>query len=230
MKRIAFIISLLIVSSCAKDNSNFTLKGSIKNLKKGTVYLQKVEDTLLVSIDSLKINGDSQFELHTHLEGPEVLYLKLDKNGEESGLISFFADQGVTEINTTLKNFSINAKIKGSKQQEKLEEYKLTMDKFKDRNLDLIKDNLEAQRSQDSILIDSSLKAYNNLIIRKYLYTINFAINNKDSEVAPYLAISEISDANVKYLDTISNALNPEIRSSKYGKELQELIKQRKIE
>ncbi|OBX26970.1 uncharacterized protein DUF4369 [Gelidibacter algens] len=228
MKRFAFIISLLIVSSCAKDNSNFTLKGSIKDLKKGTVYLQKIDDTLLISIDSLIINGESQFELHTYLEGPEVLYLKLDKNGQDSGIIPFFADKGVTEINTTLKNFFMDAKIKGSVQHDKLEEYQMMMSKFKDKNLDLIKNNLEAQRSQDSILMASSLKEYNNLIIRKYLYTINFAINNKDSEVAPYLAVSEIPDANLRYLDTINNALTPEIKSSKYGKALQDLIAQRK--
>lgn len=228
MKRFAFIISLIIVSSCAKDQSNFTLKGTIKDLKKGTVYLQRVEDTLLISIDSLNINGDSQFELHTQLEAPEVLYLKLDKNGKESGIIPFFADQGITEINTTLKNFFMDAKIKGSKQQEKLEEYQLMMSKFKDKNLDLIKNNLEARRTQDSLLMVSSLKAHNNLIIRKYLYTINFAINNKDSEIAPYLAVSEIPDANVKYLDTINNALIPEIKASKYGKSLQQLIADRK--
>ena len=228
MKRLAFIICLLIVSSCAKEKSNFTLKGTIKDLKKGTVYLQKIEDTLMVSIDSLKITGDAQFELHAYLDGPEVLYLKLDKQGEDSGLIPFFADQGVTEINTTLKNFFVDAKITGSKQQEKLEEYKATMSKFKDKNLDLIKDNLVAHQSQDSLQIDSSLKAHNNLIIRRYLYTINFAINNKDNEIAPYLAVSEIPDANIKYLDTIINSLNPEIKASKYGKELQELIDERK--
>ena len=228
MKRLAFIICLLIVSSCAKDKSNFTLKGTIKDLKKGTVYLQKIEDTLMVSIDSLKITGDAQFELHAYLDGPEVLYLKLDKQGEDSGLIPFFADQGVTEINTTLKNFFVDAKITGSKQQEKLEEYKATMSKFKDKNLDLIKDNLVAHQSQDSLQIDSSLKAHNNLIVRRYLYTINFAINNKDNEIAPYLAVSEIPDANIKYLDTIINSLTPEIKASKYGKELQELIDERK--
>ncbi|TXE09436.1 DUF4369 domain-containing protein [Gelidibacter salicanalis] len=228
MKRLVVILSLLLVSSCAKDSSNFTLTGTIKDLKKGTVYLQRVDDSLLVSIDSIQINGDSKFELHTKLDGPEVLYLALDKNGQDSGVIPFFADLGTTEINTSLKNFYMDAKITGSKQQEKLEEYNKMMDRFKDKNLDLIKNNLEARKSNDSILMDSSYKEYNNLILRKYLYTINFAMNNKDSEIAPYLAISEISDANLRYLDTINNALTPEIKSSRYGKILQELITERK--
>lgn len=228
MKRLTFIITLLIVSSCTKDNANFTLKGTIKDLKKGTVYLQQVRDSALVSIDSLNIIGDSQFELHTHLDEPEVLYLKLDKNGEDSGIISFFADEGVTEINTTLKNFLVDAKITGSQQQEKLEEYKSMMDKFQDKNLELIKNNLEALQSKDSLKIDSSSKEYERLLVRKYLFTINFAINNKENEVAPYLAVSEISDANLKYLDTINKVLPPEIKSSKYGLELQHLIEERK--
>jgi len=230
MRKIAVIISLLMVASCAKDRSNFTLKGNVKDLKKGTVYLQKIEDTLLVSIDSMKINGNSQFELHTYLDSPEVLYLKLDKQDEQVELIPFFADQGITEIQTTLKNFFIDAKITGSKQQQKLEEYKAIMSRFQDKNLELIMSNLEAQKDQDSVRIDSVLKAQDNLIIRRYLYTINFAINNNDSEIAPYLALSEIPDANIKYLDTINNALTPPIQSSKYGKELQKLIDQRKKE
>lgn len=230
MKKLLFIFSLLIMASCAKDSSNFTLKGSIKGLKKGTVYLQKVNDSVLVSVDSLQINGDSIFELHTHLEEPEVLYLKLDKNGKGDNLIPFFADKGVTEINTSLKYFFSDATIKGSKQQEKLEEYKKMISKFQDRNLDLIKDNFEALKNQDSLQMDSSAKEYDRLIIRKYLYTINFAVNNKDSEIAPYLAISEIPDANVKYLDTIRQALSPDIKTSKYGEELQKLIEDRKKE
>ena len=49
-------------------------------------------------------------------------------------------------------------------------------------------------------------------------------MNNRESEVAPYLALSEIYDANVKWLDTINNSLTPKIKGSKYGKELQIFI------
>ena len=65
---------------------------------------------------------------------------------------------------------------------------------------------------------------------RKYLYTVNFALNNKDSEVAPYIALSEIYDANINLLDTINKVLTPEIKASKYGKKLEEFIAERKAE
>jgi hypothetical protein len=55
-------------------------------------------------------------------------------------------------------------------------------------------------------------------------------VNNKNSEIAPYIALAEIYNANVKYLDTIYNALPKEIANSKYGLELDKFIKKRKEE
>lgn len=224
MKKVLYVIAVVLIFSCAKDNSNFTLKGNIKGLMKGAVYLQKVKDSTFITIDSLIINGTPEFELHTNLESPEMLFLKLHKFDNEEHIIPFFADKGVTEINSNLKNFELDTKIKGSKQQEKLEEYKQIMSRFQGQNLDIIKDNFDAQKDNDTTKFNTTLKNHNNLIKRKYLYTINFAINNKDNDVAPYLVLSEIYDANIKYLDTVYNVLTPEVKASKYGKELQAYI------
>lgn len=230
MRKAFYLLVIILVVSCAKDASNFTLKGNIKGLKKGMVYLQKVKDSSLVTIDSLVINGNSEFELTTHLDSPEMLFLKLHKFDNEEHIIPFFADKGLTEINSNLKNFELDTKIKGSKQQEKFEEYKKMMARFQDQNLDLIKDNFDAQKDNDTTKLNKTVNSYNSLIKRKYLYTINFAINNKDNEVAPYLVLSEIYDANIKYLDTVNNVLTPEVKASKYGKELQKFIDKRKAE
>ncbi len=230
MRKLVFLFIILFIFSCQKDSSNFTLKGNIKGLMKGTVYLQHLKDSTLVTIDSLVINGNSQFELTTTLESPEMLFLKLHKYDNEEHIIPFFADKGITEINSNLKNFELDTKIIGSKQQEKLEEYRKMMSRFQNQKLDLIKDNFDAQKDNDTTKINATFKNNNSLIKRKYLYTINFAINNKDSEIAPYLILSEVYDANIKYLDTVNNVLTPLVKASKYGKELQAYIDSRKSE
>ncbi|MCK7590028.1 DUF4369 domain-containing protein [Subsaxibacter sp. CAU 1640] len=230
MKKISALLALILMLSCAEDKLNFVLKGNIKDLMKGTVYLQKLNDTTLVTIDSLVINGNPEFELGTELESPEVLYLKLHKNDNEEHIIPFFAAEGITEINSNLKNFELDTKINGSKQQEKWAEYKKMMKRFQDQNLDLIKDNFDAQKDKDTAKLNATIKSHDNLLKRRYLYTVNFAINNKDSEVAPYLLVSEIYDANLKYLDTVNKVLSPEVKASKYGKELQYLIDKRKAD
>ena len=58
--------------------------------------------------------------------------------------------------------------------------------------------------------------------------TVNFAMNHKEYELAPYLMLSEIYNSNTKYLDTVYKALTPKIKDSKYGKSLESFIKSNK--
>jgi len=227
-KALSLIILLLIAVSCGKNNdSNFTLKGKVKGLKKGVVYLQKDGDSSIVNLDSMAITGQSEFSLHTNLEEPILLYLKLFKNDGEEHYIPFFADKGVTEINTTLKNFNFDSEIKGSKQQALLDEYLEIMSQYNNKSLDVIEERYLAQRDNDSIAVDSLGKISDQLIKRKYAYTIQFAINNKNSEVAPYLAMYEARYANTVYIDSIYNSLTAEIKESFYGKQLGEVVANR---
>ena len=224
MKKNALLLLLLLIFSCDKEQHDLTVKVNIKDLKKGNVYLKKVNDSTLITVDSLIISGNSEFELHSALESPEMFYLYLDKNDNVERKVSFFADNGITEINTSLKNFEIDCKIVGSEQQKILEEYQKVQSRFNGQNLDLIKENYDAQIEGDTVKSLALKEQNNNLIKRKYLYTVNFAMNHKDSEVSPYLALTQIYDANVKWLDTINNSLTPKVKASKYGKELQRFI------
>lgn len=230
MKKTFLLLVIIFTFSCTKKEPDLIVTGNVKGLKKGTLYLQKLKDTVLVTLDSLEIIGEFPFELHSDLEEPEVLYLTLDKNSSNIHRISFFANKGITEINTTLKRFAYDAKIKGSAQQELYKEYSGIISKFNNQQLDLIKSRFEAQQSGNDSLIKVANFDADNLIKRKYLYTVNFALNNIDSEVAPYVTLAEIYDANIKYLDTIYNSLPKDIANSKYGKALNTHIKKRKEE
>ncbi|WP_053991779.1 DUF4369 domain-containing protein [Mangrovimonas sp. TPBH4] len=229
MKNVFIIALAFLAISCGNDTQDLTVKVHVDGLKKGTVYLEQQQDSAFVIVDSIVVNGNPEFELHSNLSEPQVLFLKLNKNDNDYRYISFFADKGITEIKTTLKNFNFDASIKGSKQQDVLEEYLLMISKFNDKNLDLIKEHFESEKSNDSTGFDFESQ-YNTLIKRKYLYTINFAVNHKDSEVSPYLALTEIPNTSVKYLETIYEALNDNIKASLYGKELKAEIEARKAD
>ncbi len=227
-KTLSLFTLLLLIVSCGNDkDTNFTLKGNIKGLKKGVVYLQKEGDSTIVNLDSMSISGQPEFTLKTNIEEPILLYLKLFKNDGEEHYIPFFADKGVTEIKTTLKNFNYDAEINGSEQQDLLNEYTNIMSRFNDKNLDLIEANFLAQKANDSIAVDSLNKASETLFKRKYSYTIQFALNNKDNIIAPYLALYEIPSANPVYVDSVYNNLTENIKNSFYGKKLREVIAER---
>lgn len=228
-KALSLIILIALAVSCGKKNdANFTLKGKVKGLKKGIVYLQKDGDSSIVDLDSIVIAGQTEFELHTDLEEPMLLYLKLFKNDGKEHYIPFFADKGVTEISTTLKSFNYESEIKGSKQQELMKEYLSFISQFKNRNLDIIEARFSAQQRNDSMALDSLNNLADLLIKRKYAYTIQYAMNNKDSEVAPYLALTQSNNINPIYIDSIYNSLDPEIKNSLYGKKLNDAITARK--
>lgn len=231
MKKVTIIFALLFIVSCGKD-PDLIIKGNVKGLKKGTIYLEKEQDSSIIIVDSVFLNGPSEFELKSQLESPEAFYLRLDKknSNETNTRIVFFADKGITEINTTLKNFVTDAKITGSEQQKIYEEYLKVISRYDDKNLDLIKESFEAKKAKDTIRINSNVEALNNLVKSRYLYTVNFAVTNNNSEVAPYLALTEIYDAQTKWLDTINQSLTPKVKDSKYGKALDDYLEIRKSE
>lgn len=227
-KSIIAFFSLLLLYSCNREESktNLLLTGTIKGLKKGTLYIQRVVDTSLVAIDTIIIDGASTFETNLKLDSPEMLYLFLDR-GETNSMdnnILFFAEPGKINIDTNLESYIASAKITGSKNQEKYEEYQKINSRFRDENLDMIEKKFNALKNNNSKIIDSLNAKQDNNTKRKYLFATNFAINNRDYEVAPYIALSDIYDINLKYLDTIQKSMSPKVAKSLYGKKLTDYV------
>ncbi len=223
MKKILiFVFGILLIYSCSKESENtMYVKGNIKGLKKGTLYLQKQMDSIIISVDSIYVNGTDQFLLTDVVMSPEVYFLTM---GNSNKKIAFFGEKDTIIISSRLDKFELKAKISGSKNQELLDKFLEIKKKFSNQNLDLIKEEFEARKSgvQDSLdIINKKLK---NLNRRIYLYTTNFAVNNSDYEVAPYIALTELVNANIKLLDTINKSLTPKIKNSKYGKQLNTFI------
>ena len=201
------------------------VSGNIDGLKKGTIYLQKQQDSIIVSIDSILVEGNSNFKLETEINEPDIYYLYLDKNDGDSlnDIITFFGNNGEINIKTSLKNFDSSYEISGSKNTELLQEYFSIIRKFNLQNLDLLEIFYKAQIENNQAKIDSVNTQIENLIKRKYLYTLNFATNNSEFEISPYLAVSQIADANQEFLLKLYDTLSEKIKDSKYGKILQTL-------
>ena len=64
MKKISLIILALFIICCNSDQNNMIVSGNVDGLRKGTIYLQKEIDSTIVSLDSLKIRGNSLSLIH----------------------------------------------------------------------------------------------------------------------------------------------------------------------
>lgn len=231
MKKQLIILAVVFsIFSCSKNEGNLHITGNIKGLNKGTLYIQKIVDSLLVPIDTIKIDGKSDFESHLTIDSPEMYYLFLDRGVTNSldNNIPFFAEAGEISIQTSLENYLSDAKITGSKNHDKFEEYKLVNSRYTDKNLDLVQMQFKAYQDKKYAQADSVAKEQDLVTKRRYLYAVNFALNNKDYEVAPFIALSEIPDVNLKYLDTIQKMMTPKVAKSMYGKKLKDFYNERR--
>lgn len=220
---LTYIIFALLIISCGKNKSgNMTVHGSIDGLKKGTVYLQKLKDTLLVSVDSVQLNGESEFTLIDEVESPEMYYIQLDNS--EDKIIPFFGEKGEITITSKLDKFAFSAKVTGSSRHDLFNNHSEMIKKFNNKQLDLIKEKYEAQIDGNDSLLSAVESNEKSLIRRKIYYITNFAVTHNNSEVAPYVALTELNYANIKLLDTVNNSLTKNIKKSKYGIELSKFI------
>ncbi|SFU33728.1 protein of unknown function [Pustulibacterium marinum] len=229
MKKIVLALAMVIsLIACTNDATNtMKLKGNIEGLRLGTLYFQRMNDTAVVNIDTVTFKGDGKFEFSLPLEEPEVFYLYLDKKDGNpmNDRLMVFGEPGEINIETTREYFDVNAKITGSKTQDTYNEYKKSKSRFTDKNLELLEDRFKALKAGDEKKADSLSHSSDMNTKRSYLYSINFCLNNKDSEVSPYVALSDLYNAQIKYLDTINNSLTSDIAQSKYGKALNTFVK-----
>lgn len=228
---LAFVTATLLLS-CAekKSEKNFVLTGNIKGLQKGTLYIQRIVDTALVAIDTIIINGNSQFTSDFDLKSPEMLYLFLDRGVSNSldNNIPFFAEPGKMTLETSLDFFTADVKITGSKNQALYDDYRKVVSRFIDQDLDLVEGKFKAYKEKNTEELEKIQTKQDAILKRKYLYTTNFAVNNGKYEVAPYVTLAEIYDINMKYLDTIQKTMSPKVAKSMYGKKLNDFITERK--
>ena len=225
MKTILFItIVVLALHSCSRNENVMVVSGNIDGLKKGWLYLQRMEDSVLTTVDSLEIRGNGAFTFEKEIEHPELFYLYLDKadNNDVNDRIAFFGEKGDISITTSWNKFEHSAKVSGSKNHDDFSEYQQMMSNFNKRDLELAQ---AAFGIADSVQVDSIEVLAERNYISRYRYLLNFGLTHPNSFVTPYIAIKDGREANPIYLDSIYNNLADSVAQSSYGKVLAKMVK-----
>jgi len=215
----------VLIMGCNSSKDNMSVTGNVDGLMKGTLYLQSQKDSVVINLDSIYLKGDGNFKLSTYIDEPDIFYLYLDKQDGDSlnDIITFFGNKGDIQINTRLSTFDSSFEIYGSENSDLLNEYNSIIRKYNLQNLDLLEIFYNAQIEKNQTRIDSANSELENMIRKKYLYTLNFSITNSENEISPYIAVSQIPDANIELLRKVYDTLPEKIKNSKYGKILKEI-------
>jgi hypothetical protein len=233
MKKVLFLlIAITLISSCSHSNSsNFSITGTIDGIKVGKIFLKRLQDSVLIDVDSALFDGNSDYTLKADLNQTEIMYLHLDvKDGAEfNDRLLFFAEDTAMTINSSLNKFEADAVITGSKNQDVYAIYKSNNDKLNKVYTEIVKRSMSlTDATRTAAVTDSIHTAYDKYLKKKVLYAINYAQLHKDKEVAPYILISEASEANPILLDSVFQKMPKKIQTTVYGKQLSELIKKNK--
>jgi hypothetical protein len=217
---------LLFFAACTSPEPDMKVIVSVKELKKGTLFLEKVQDSLLIIIDSAQVAREEAVTLTADLDHAELFYLTLNKNGgnDEDNRIPFFGDYGTIEINTLLDRFATDAVVKGSDTHDLYNSYMRIVKRFNEEELDLIAQYFQFQKNNNLDSLAFLEKQSSQLTKRKILFTVNFAVNNGQSVLAPYLALTELNDIQPILLDTIAKSMTLEVASTNYGSLLSEYV------
>ena len=201
-------------------NVNVTIDG----FKKGNIYLQKIKDSILINVDSIFIENKRPIKLQYEINSPEIFYVNMDISKNDNR-IEFFGEKGEITIKTNLRKFNSELEVSGSFNDSIYRNYLNVIQKFNFERLDLIKLSFKMSQKKELDSVESIENKIENLNKRQYLYSLNYAVSNGNSSVAPFIALSDFSQSSKVILDTIKNSLTKEVIESKYGKILEQFLK-----
>ena len=228
MKRFLLSLSAIVfLVSCSSNTKNTEVTIIVDGLKKGTVYLQKITESGLVSLDSIESNGNEKLNLSLNLEHPELLYAYLDKFDGSSfnDRLAFFAEPGEIQISTTLNNFENAAVVSAGVEHEEFKKLQQMLSRFTKKDFELIQ-LAQTDRITDEHFVDSIVNQSNSNNIKRYQFIANYALTNPNKYVSAYLITSEGEELNPRWKDSIFNSFSDAIKKSKYGQLLNSQLAQ----
>lgn len=228
MKRFLLSLSAIVfLVSCSSNTKNTEVTIIVDGLKKGTVYLQKITESGLVSLDSIESNGNEKLNLSLNLEHPELLYAYLDKFDGSSfnDRLAFFAEPGEIQISTTLNNFENAAVVSAGVEHEEFKKLQQMLSRFTKKDFELMQ-LAQTDRITDERFVDSIVNQSNSNNIKRYQFIANYALTNPNKYVSAYLITSEGEELNPRWKDSIFNSFSDAIKKSKYGQLLNSQLAQ----
>ncbi len=111
MNQLIFIISLIMIISCNEKEPHFIVEGNVKGGTGKMIYLKKMQNNKLASVDSAVINEDNYFKLTGTTEKPRFYTLQ---TGSNEGITLIINKTDEIYIKTSIKKFSKAYSINGS--------------------------------------------------------------------------------------------------------------------
>lgn len=186
MKRISYILGLVVLLAACKDNTKFTIKGTFENPgPEKKVYLYGMANNNMKVLDSTVLSDKGAFKFTSVSANADFYrvnigmneYMVIAKNGDE------------IELTADLANKDHDYKINGAADADKLTEFNSLKFKYT-ANLEKIKNDfeqkVEAQPENRDALVQEITPVYMKAVTELNQAIIKFAHDNANSLVGFY--------------------------------------------
>lgn len=156
------------------------VSGSVEGVNNGTIYLQKFNNKMFTTLDSVPII-DGRFEINTSkLELPELYALTLDP---QRGQYLTFLEEGPLTVVLDSASYYKNTKLSGSTLQDSFVAYQ--------------------QLDDDSLDISSYIKANPKSLVSAYVLYRNFSYRLTPEQIATNIALLDSTLYNTPYVQVL---------------------------
>ncbi len=198
MKRITFVLALVIVFSGCTNKNEFSINGVIKDSKEKHIYLKRLDVDTPVLLDSAKISKKGAFSFKVKAAGPEFYQLGFST----SNFITLLAEPGEkVKLSFSDKNLFENYSVSGSAGSEKLQYLDYTLADTK-RKLDSLSTLYKAASNEPGFDTKGPVleSEFNTLLKVQRKKNIEFILNNMNS-LASIKALYQRINANTYVLN-----------------------------
>lgn len=224
-KFLQFALIGLSFSAMAQKPVNFTISGTLRQVKGDYAYLHHKWANKDIT-DSVKVKNGA-FVFNGKTNEPNMYWITKGRNvGEQPNLV-FFVDGGKTTINASADSLPYG-KVQGGKTQADYQEYNAMMMGFGQRQQDMVNRYNEARNRGDATTMNAVQNEYQAMEQEVRNSLDNFIKAHSKSAVSGYAIYFNYQNSNVppEELERVVGQLDKSILDTKYGQLAQEKLKQ----
>lgn len=227
MKKIFTLACAAVVLASCNNSDSYTINGTVNGFEDGTkVYINEQGEQGFIKIDSTEIKGGT-FVLKGAAAEPDLKFIEFGNTQEY--VLPFILENGKIQVSFD-KQKPEEAKVTGSKNNDYLTAYNTEAFKLQKESQNFQEQNNEkmmiAQQANDVATMEALMNELN--VIREKIKTqnIDYVKANKDAYISLYLMEQLVFAQAItsEEFKTYFDALNPDLKTTKKGKELAEKL------
>ena len=213
MKKFAFILLVgVILASCMPGSKDqYTIKGVIKGVDTGRVFLQKFDSDHWTNIDSVKL-AKGEFTFTGKIGMAEMWHIAM---AEKQIYVPVFVENSKIEVQIYADSLE-KSSVKGSASQDIYQQYLTLNDAINKKMDDVNSAYKKARETHDTVAMKRADSVSNELDKEMKKQLVNFVKTNNKTVVSPYLVVRNSWQFELADLEDVVKTMDTSLNNSQY--------------